>query len=299
MDENDFLAERFEEHRAHLRAVAYRMLGSLSEADDAVQESWLRLSRSDVSGVGNLGGWLTTVVGRVCLDMLRSRTARGEESLDVRVPDPVVGGGADGIDPEHQALLADSVGLALLVVLQTLAPAERLAFVLHDMFAVAFEEIGPVVGRTPAAARQLASRARRRVRGTATPDTDLARQREVVDAFMAASRGGDFEALVAVLDPDVVLRADTGAGFPGLAATARGAREVAGRAFMFRRFAHFARPALVNGAMGIVTVADRGPVSVMGLTIAGGKIVAIDILADPERLRGLGLGLEVEREGRG
>ncbi|WP_260475888.1 sigma-70 family RNA polymerase sigma factor, partial [Streptomyces sp. WAC 06725] len=217
MDENDFLAERFEEHRAHLRAVAYRMLGSLSEADDAVQESWLRLSRSDVSGVGNLGGWLTTVVGRVCLDMLRSRTARGEESLDVRVPDPVVGGGADGIDPEHQALLADSVGLALLVVLQTLAPAERLAFVLHDMFAVPFEEIGPVVGRTPAAARQLASRARRRVRGTATPDTDLARQREVVDAFMAASRGGDFDALVAVLDPDVVLRADTGAGFPGLA----------------------------------------------------------------------------------
>ncbi|MFH8408583.1 sigma-70 family RNA polymerase sigma factor [Streptomyces sp. NPDC018019] len=291
MDESDFLAERFEEHRARLRAVAYRMLGSLSEADDAVQEAWLRLSRSDASGVGNLGGWLTTVVGRVCLDMLRTRTARSEESLDVRMPDPVVGGVADGIDPEHQALLADSVGLALLVVLQTLAPAERLAFVLHDMFAVPFDEIGPAVGRTPAAARQLASRARRRVRGTAAPDTDISRQREVVDAFLAASRRGDFEALVAVLDPDVVLRADTGTRFPGLSPTAHGAREVAGRAFMFRRFACFARPALVNGAMGIVTVADGVPVSVMGLTVAGGKVVAIDILADRERLLGLGLGV--------
>ncbi|MEV5596243.1 sigma-70 family RNA polymerase sigma factor [Streptomyces sp. NPDC052496] len=296
MDEKDFLAERFEEHRAHLRAVAYRMLGSLSEADDAVQEAWLRLSRSDVSGVANLGGWLTTVVGRVCLDLLRTRTARGEEPFDVRVPDPVIGSvtsdgsGTEGADPEHQALLADAVGLALLVVLQTLAPAERLAFVLHDMFAVPFDEIGPVVGRTPAAARQLASRARRRVRGAATaPDADVARQREVVDAFLAAARDGDFEGLLAVLDPDVVLRADTGAGFPGLSRTVHGAREVAGRALAFQRFAHGARPALVNGAAGVVTVADGVPVSVMGLTVAGGKVVAIDILADPERLRGLKL----------
>ncbi|MFD7666246.1 sigma-70 family RNA polymerase sigma factor [Streptomyces sp. NPDC059788] len=299
MDEKDLLAERFEEHRAHLRAVAYRMLGSLSEADDAVQEAWLRLSRSDVSGVANLGGWLTTVVGRVCLDLLRTRTARGEEPLDVRVPDPVVGsvggtGGGSGTDgaadPEHQALLADAVGLALLVVLQTLAPAERLAFVLHDMFAVPFDEIGPVIGRTPAAARQLASRARRRVRGTPTaPDADLARQREVVDAFLAASRGGDFEGLLAVLDPDVVLRADAGAGFPGRAATVRGARAVASRALAFRHASRRARHALVNGAAGVVTVEDGVPVSVMGLTIAGGKIAAIVILADPERLRELDL----------
>ncbi|MFH9422144.1 sigma-70 family RNA polymerase sigma factor [Streptomyces sp. NPDC017529] len=300
MDEKDFLAERFEEHRARLRAVSYRMLGSLSEADDAVQEAWLRLSRADAGGVGNLGGWLTTVVGRVCLDMLRARTARGEESLDagesagVRVPDPVVGSGTDGTDPEHQALLADSVGLALLVVLETLAPAERLAFVLHDMFAVPFEEIGPVVGRSAGAARQLASRARRRVRGAATtPDADLARQREVVDAFLAASRGGDFEALVALLDPDVVLRADTGARFAGAPKVVVGARAVAGQAFTFRRRARFARPALVNGAMGVVAVANGVPVSVMGMTITGGKIVAIDILADPERLRGLGAGSRV------
>ncbi|MEU2792200.1 sigma-70 family RNA polymerase sigma factor [Streptomyces sp. NPDC007100] len=297
MDEKDFLAERFEEHRAHLRAVSYRMLGSLSEADDAVQEAWLRLSRAETGGVGNLGGWLTTVVGRVCLDMLRARTARGEESLDagesagVRVPDPVVASGTDGTDPEHQALLADSVGLALLVVLETLAPAERLAFVLHDMFAVPFEEIGPVVGRSAGAARQLASRARRRVRGAATtPDADLARQREVVDAFLAASRGGDFEALLALLDPDVVLRADTGARFPGAAKVLVGARQVAGQAFTFRGLARFARPALVNGAMGLVTVTNGVPVSVMGMTITGGRIVAIDILADPERLRGLGAG---------
>src|SRR5215218_5670006 len=216
MDENEFLAKRFEEHRSHLRAVAYRMLGSLSEADDAVQEAWLRLSRSETSGVENLGGWLTTVVGRVCLDMLRSRTSRrvvplGEplgEPLGTRVPEPLVSR-ADGIDPEHEALLADSVGLALLVVLQMLSPAERLAFVLHDMFSMPFEEIAPVVGRSPTAARQLASRARRRVQGEAhVPDADLATQREVVDAFLATSRGGDFYALVALLDPDVVLRAD-------------------------------------------------------------------------------------------
>src|SRR5437763_9236395 len=205
MGAEDFLAERFEAHRAHLRAVAYRMLGSLAEADDAVQEAWLRLHRSDASGVENLGGWLTTVVGRVCLDMLRSRRSRGEEPMDVRVPDPIVSR-EDGIDPEHQALLADSVGLALLVVLDTLDPAERLAFVLHDMFGVPFDEIAPMVGRSPAAARQLASRARRRVQGAAAvPDTDLSRQREVGDAFFAAARDGDFDALVAVLDPDVVL----------------------------------------------------------------------------------------------
>ena len=219
MDEHDWLAERFEENRTHLRAVAYRMLGSLSEADDAVQESWLRLSRSDTSGVENLGGWLTTVVARVCLDMLRSRKSRREEPLDVHVPEPIVSREA-GTDPEHEALLADSVGLALLVVLETLAPAERLAFVLHDMFAVPFDEIAPIVGRSPAAARQLASRARRRVQGCgrALPDADLTRQREVVDAFLAAARGGDFDALLAVLDPDVVLRADR-------AAVPAGARE--------------------------------------------------------------------------
>ncbi|MEU5420499.1 sigma-70 family RNA polymerase sigma factor [Streptomyces sp. NPDC001407] len=286
MTEKELLAERFEAHRTHLRAVAYRMLGSLSEADDAVQEAWLRLSRSDADSVQNLGGWLTTVVGRVCLDMLRSRTSRGEEPLEGRVPDPIVDS-PDGIDPEHQALLADSVGLALLVVLETLAPAERLAFVLHDMFAVPFDEIAPMVGRTPAAARQLASRARRRVRGSApAPDSDLTRQRQVVDAFLAASRGGDFDALVAVLHPDVVLRADTGAGAPQEVV---GAAAVAGRALMFQRLSHFARPALVNGSMGIVTDVDGTPMAVMGFTIVDGRVRTIDILADTERLRGLSL----------
>jgi RNA polymerase sigma-70 factor (ECF subfamily) len=289
MDEHDFLAERFEAHRTHLRAVAYRMLGSLSEADDAVQEGWLRLSRSDAGGVENLGGWLTTVVGRVCLDMLRSRTSRGEESLEVHVPDPIVSS-SEGIDPEHEALLADSVGLALLVVLETLAPAERLAFVLHDMFSVPFDEIAPMVGRTPAAARQLASRARRRVQGTAAaPDADLTRQREVVDAFLAASRGGDFDALLAVLDPDVVLRADTGAGLVGVSQVLRGSRAVAGQALAFQRFSGFARPALVNGAAGVVTALDGQPLAVMGFSIMRGRIVEIDILADPERLRRLDL----------
>ncbi|MFH8982578.1 sigma-70 family RNA polymerase sigma factor [Streptomyces varsoviensis] len=290
-----FLAGRFEEHRGRLRAVAYRMLGSLAEADDAVQETWLRLHRSDTGEVANLGGWLTTVVGRVCLDMLRTRASRGERPLDARVPDPVVSGPA-GPDPEHQALLADSVGLALLVVLETLGPAERLAFVLHDMFAVPFDEIAPMVGRSPAAARQLASRARRRVRGTETvPDADLARQREVVDAFLAAARGGDFEALVAVLDPEVVLRADAGAGVAagaaaGGSAVVRGAREVAGRALLFQRAA--ARqplPVLVNGAAGIVSVLDGRAAAVLGFTVARGKIVEIDILADPERLRRIDL----------
>src|SRR6266536_1534889 len=207
MDEHEWLAEQFEAQRPHLRAVAYRMLGSLSEADDAVQESWLHLSRSGTSGVENLGGWLTTVVARVCLDMLRSRKSRQEDPLGPHVPDPIVGH-ADGSDPEHEAQLADSVGLALLVILETLAPAERVAFVLHDMFDLPFDEIAPIVARSPTAARQLASRARRRVRGAATPDADLTRQREVIDAFLAAARGGDFDALLAVLDPDVVLRAD-------------------------------------------------------------------------------------------
>jgi RNA polymerase sigma-70 factor (ECF subfamily) len=288
MDEQDWLAQRFEEHRSHLRAVAYRMLGSISEADDAVQEAWLRLSRSETSGVENLGGWLTTVVGRVCLDMLRSRTSRRVvplgEPLGTRVPEPLVSR-ADGIDPEHEALLADSVGLALLVVLQTLTPAERLAFVLHDMFSVPFEEIAPVVGRSPTAARQLASRARRRVQGEAhVPDADLATQREVVDAFLAASRDGDFDTLLAVLDPDVVLRIDGGALRAGLSREVRGARAVAEQTLTFSRLSPFVRPALVNGAAGVV-VAPRGrPFSVMGFTIRGGKIVEIDILADPARL---------------
>ncbi|MEU7135082.1 RNA polymerase sigma factor SigJ [Streptomyces sp. NPDC046261] len=287
MNEQDFLAGRFEEHRPHLRAVAYRMLGSLSEADDAVQEAWLRLSRSDTSGVENLGGWLTTVVGRVCLDLLRSRSSRREEPLGVRLPDPVVSG-AQGIDPEHEVLLADSVGIALLVVLETLAPAERLAFVLHDMFAVPFDEIAAVVDRTPAATRQLASRARRRVQGAApAPDTDLTRQREVVDAFLAAARGGDLEALVAVLDPEVVARSDGGTLRPG--AVLRGAATVAGQALTFARFAEFAHPATVNGAAGVVAVTAGTPVSVMAFTVTDGRIVEIDILTDPERLSRLDL----------
>ena len=282
MDEHDFLAEQFEENRAHLKAVAYRMLGSISEAEDAVQETWLRLSRSDTSSVENLGGWLTTVVGRVCLDMLRSRRSRRDGPLGVQVPDRIVSHG-DGIDPEREALLADSVGLALLVVLDTLNPAERLAFVLHDMFGVPFEEIAPIVGRSPSAARQLASRARRRVQGaTNVPDTDLTRQREVVDAFLAAARGGDFDALVAMLDPDVVLRADLSA------AHAVGSREVRGGPAVARTAAkgraRAARPALVNGTVGVV-VAPRGRLlMVLAFTIRGQNIVEIDAIADPARL---------------
>jgi RNA polymerase sigma-70 factor (ECF subfamily) len=289
MDEREWLAERFEAHRIHLRAVAYRMLGSLSEADDAIQESWLRLSRADTSGVENLGGWLTTVVARVCLNMLRSRTARSEEPLGVHVPEPTVSR-EDGVDPEHEALLADSVGLALLVVLDTLAPAERLAFVLHDMFAVPFDEIAPIVERSPAAARQLASRARRRVQGAArVPDVDLTRQREVVDAFLAAARGGDFDALVALLDPDVVLRTDRAAVRPGASREVRGAAAVAAGALTFSKRARFAQPALVNGAVGVV-VAPRGRLFVvLGLTITDGKIVEIDVVADATRLRQLDL----------
>jgi RNA polymerase sigma-70 factor (ECF subfamily) len=289
MEERDWLAERFEENRTHLRAVAYRMLGSVSEADDAVQESWLRLRRSDTAEVENLRAWLTTVVARVCLDTLRSRKARREEPLGPHVPEPIVSR-EGGVDPEHEALLADSVGLALLVVLETLAPPERLAFVLHDMFGVPFEEIAPIVGRSPAAARQLASRARRRVQGVApTPDADLSRQREVVDAFLAAARGGDFDALLAVLDPDVVLRVDRGALRPGEAREVRGARAVVEQVRTFARLAAFARPALVNGAAGFV-VAPRGrPLAVAGFTVARGRIVEIDLLADPARLRQLDL----------
>jgi RNA polymerase sigma factor (sigma-70 family) len=289
MDEGDWLAERFQANRTHLRAVAYRMLGSLSEADDAVQEAWLRLSRADASGVENLGGWLTTVVARVCLDMLRWRESRREEPLGVRLPEPIVSR-EDGIDPEQEALLADSVGLALLVVLDTLAPAERLAFVLHDLFAMPFDEIAPIVGRSSTAVRQLASRARRRVQGAArVPDADLARQREVVDAFLAAARGGDFDALLAVLDPDVVVRSDLGAVPPGASREVRGAPAVAEQALTFARLSPFAQPALVNGAAGLVVARHGRPISVMGFTITGGKIVEIDILVDPQRLRQLDL----------
>ena len=288
MDSRDWLAERFEESRAHLRAVAYRMLGSGSEADDAVQEAWLRVSRSDPSEVENLGGWLTTIVARLCLDMLRSRTARREEPLDADVLGPVVGR-EDSTDPEREALLADAVGPALLVVLETLAPAERLAFVLHDMFAVPFDEIAAIVGRSPTAARQLASRARRRVQGAAVPDVDLARQREVVDAFLVASRGGDFDALLAVLDPDVVLRLDRGAVPPGASIEVRGAPAVARLGFRFSAPGWFAQPALVNGAPGIVVMRHGRPASVVGFTVRGGKVVAIDILADPARLQHLDL----------
>jgi RNA polymerase sigma factor (sigma-70 family) len=289
MNGHDWLAERFEAHRAHLRAVAYRMLGSLSEADDAVQEAWLRLSRSEVSGIENLGGWLTTVVARVCLNQLRSRNSRREQPLGVHMPDPVVSR-ADGVNPEHEALLADSVGLALLVVLDTLTPAERLAFVLHDMFAVPFDQIAPIVGSSPAAARQLASRARRRVQQAApTPDADLTRQRAVVDAFFAASRNGDFAALVAVLDPDVVLRSDGGLSRPDASAVIHGGSTVAEQALTFARLSPFVRPALVNGAAGVVVAPHGRPFSVMGFTVRNGKIIAIDVLADPIRLRQLDL----------
>jgi RNA polymerase sigma factor (sigma-70 family) len=291
MDEGDWLAERFEAHRSQLRAVAYQMLGSLSEADDAVQEAWLRLSRADTSGVENLGGWLTTVVARVCLDMLRVRSSRREQPLGVHLPDPILSR-ADGLDPEQQALLAEGVGLALLVVLDTLAPAERLAFVLHDTFAVPFEEIAAIVGRSPAATRQLASRARRRVQAAAAvPDADLARQRSVVDAFFAAARRGDFDALVAVLDPDVMLRADRGAVPVSPGRVVRGAPAVARQALTFARLALFVRPALVNGTAGVVVASGGRPFSVMGFTVRGGRIVEIDVLADPARLRQLDLAL--------
>ena len=288
MDEREFLAHQFEEHRTRLRAVAYRMLGSLSEADDAVQETWLRLSRSDTDDVDNLAGWLTTVVARVSLNMLRSRRSWREEPLDVRMPEPIVDR-ADGTDPEHEALLADSVGLALLVVLETLNPAERLAFVLHDMFAVPFDEIAPIVDRSPDAARQLASRARRRVQGTAIPDADLDTQRKVIDAFIAAAREGDFEALLAVLDPDVVLRADRGAVAIGASTVVRGSANVARQALAFSRLDVEGLPALVNGAAGTVSLRDGRPFAIAGFTIRNRRIVEIDVFADPERLSQLDL----------
>ncbi|MFF1601552.1 RNA polymerase sigma factor SigJ [Streptomyces mirabilis] len=295
MDDDELLehlADRFQEHRGRLRAVAYRMLGSLSEADDAVQEVWLKLGRTDVGEIRNLAGWLTTVVGRVCLDLLRTRAARREEPLDTYVPDPLVSP-LERIDPEQEVLLADSVGLALLVVLETLEPAERLAFVLHDMFAVPFDDIAPVVGRSSAATRQLASRARRRVRGAAAPEPELdpARQKLVLEAFLAASRAGDFEALVSVLHPDVVLRVDSGVLVGGAAASkvVHGATGVAQQALTFRQFAEFSRLALVNGAIGVVTAPEGRPLSVMGVTITDGRIVEMYILADPARLSDLAL----------
>ena len=282
MDDRDWLAQKFEESRPQLRAVAYRMLGSLDEADDAVQEAWLRLSRSDTRGIGNLGGWLTTVVGRLCLDILRSRRSRREESFDQRLPDLILSRD-DRIDPEQQALIADSVGLALLVVLETLTPHERLAFVLHDMFAVPFEEIASIVGCSLVAARQLASRARRRVRGAAPiPDVDLNQQRKVVDAFLAAVRGGSLEALLEVIDPDVVLRSDR---IPGGLKQIKGARIVADQALMFSRLVGSVQPVLVNGAAGIVSWLPGGqPFSVMGFTVRGSRIVEMDVLGDPARL---------------
>jgi RNA polymerase sigma factor (sigma-70 family) len=284
MDENEWMAEQFETSRNHLGAVAYRMLGSRSDADDAVQEAWVRLSRSDTSEVKNLRGWLTTVVSRVCLDMLRSRRTRREEPLDSYVPDPIIDRD-DRVDPEQQTILADSVGLALLVVLEMLDPAERLAFVLHDMFAVSFDEIATIVGRSPEAARQLASRARRRVQGTDTvPDADISHQRAVVDAFFTAARSGDLDALVAVLDPDVVLRSDGGSRSPAATVVVRGAQVVAGRAITFSRPAAVLQPALVNGAAGVVVRMRGRPFSIMGFTVAGGRIVAIDVLVDPDRL---------------
>ena len=291
MDGRNDLGQRFEGSRARLRAVAYRMLGSLSDADDAVQEAWLRLSRSDARAIENLDGWLTTVVARVCLDMLRSRKSRREEPLGVRLPDPAVRLEEES-DPEHGVLLADSVGVALLVVLERLSPAERLAFVLHDVFDVSFDEIASILERSPAAARQLASRARRRVQGaTPPPDADLARQRRVVDAFVAAARGGNFHALVGVLDPDVVLRLDRGGEGPDALTVIRGAHATAKRATLIRGVAGLiVRPALVNGAAGIVSwLPDGRPLSVMGFTVARGKIVEIDVLTDPERLRRLDL----------
>ena len=287
MDRQEWLARQFDEHRPHLRAVAYRMLGSLSEAEDAVQDAWLRLSRTDTDEVENLRAWLTTVVARVALNMLRGRRTRREQPLDVHVPDPIVDP-ADGTDPEHEALLADSVGLALLVVLETLTPAERLAFVLHDMFAVPFEEIAPIVERSPEATRQLASRARRRVRGAApVPDADLPAQWEVVEAFLAAARDGDFDALVAVLDPDVVLRADGGA--TGLSHHAQGAEAVAGQALLWSRVDLTMRRALVNGAAGMVAFLRGEPFSIAAITIRSGKIAEIDFLADPDRIAQLDL----------
>ena len=291
MNDQDWLAERFEANRSHLRGVAFRMLGSLTEADDAVQEAWIRLSRTDTSDVDNLRAWLTTVVGRVCLNMLRSRKTRRESSLETHIPDPIVSP-EEGMDPEQEALLGDSVGLAMLVVLDSLTPAERVEYVLHYVFAVPFDAIAPIVGRTPTAARQLASRARRRVQGAPVPDVDLDGQWAVVDAFLAAAREGDFERLVAILDPEVVLRSDGGPARPGLTTLVRGAQTVATQALAFRQLAETATRVLVNGIPGGVAWApDGSPFAVLALTVKGGRIVAIDILADPDRLGELDLTL--------
>jgi RNA polymerase sigma factor (sigma-70 family) len=287
MDQEEWLARQFEDQRPHLRAVAYRMLGSLSEADDAVQEAWLRLSRADTSEVENLGGWLTTVVARAALNMLRARNTRREQPLEMHGPDPIIDA-TEGSNPEHEALLADSVGLALLVVLETLTPAERLAFVLHDMFAVPFDEIAPIMERSPEATRQLASRARRRVRGAdPVPDADLTAQWEVVEAFLAAAREGNFDALVAVLDPDVVLRAD--GGLTGISQHIRGAETVASQALLWSRVDLTMRRALVNGAAGMVRFLHGRPFSIAAITVKNGKIAEIDFLADPQRIAQLDL----------
>lgn len=289
MTDQDWLADRFETNRSHLLAVAYRMLGSLTEADDAVQEAWIRLSRTDPRGVENLRAWLTTVVGRICLNVLRSRRTRREAPLETYVPDPLVSP-EGGVDPEQEAILGDSLGLALLAVLDSLNPAERVAFVLHDVFAVPFEQIAPIVGRSPTAARQLASRARRRVQGAPVPDTNLDGQWAVVDAFLAAARDGDFERLLAVLDPDVVLRSDGGTARPDLISLLRGSEAVATGALTFRRFTETATRVLINGVPGGIAWAPDGtPFAVVSVTVAGGRIVSIDILADPERLRRLDL----------
>jgi RNA polymerase sigma-70 factor, ECF subfamily len=289
MDERAWLAEQFEENRGHLRGVAYRMLGSLSEADDAIQEAWLRLNRSASSGIENLSGWLTTVVARVCLDMLRSRKSRREEPLEAQLAEPIATHGA-GADPEQEALLADSVGLALLVVLDRLTPAERLAFVLHDMFAVSFEEIATIVGRTPTAARQLASRARRRVQGASTvPDADFTGQREIVRAFLDAMRARDFEGVVAVLDPDVVVRVDETAARPGAPREVRGARTWAQGAMAFAPMLRFVQPALVNGSVGLVWAPGGHLRRVLSLTFTHGKIGEVEVIADPAHLRDLEL----------
>jgi RNA polymerase sigma factor (sigma-70 family) len=289
MGENDQLVRQFEANRPRLQGVAYHMLGSLSDADDAVQEAWLRLSRAGAGSVDNLDAWLTTVVARVCLDVLRSRNVRRETPMEVHMPDLVISPDDEATGPETEALLADSVGLALLVVLDTLAPAERLAFVLHDMFDLPFDEIAPIVDRSSAATRQLASRARRRVRGAAAPDPDLARQRQVVDAFFAAARRGDFDALVRLLDPEVVLRADGGVKRRGASVILTGAAAVAGQAFMFAQPSALVRPALVNGAAGVVITVARRPIAVMGFTVFNGKITEIDSVIDPDRLDRLDL----------
>ena len=289
MGERTWLAEQFEQNRGRLRAVAYRMLGSMNEADDAVQEAWLRLNRSEESSIENLGGWLTTVVARVCLDMLRSRKSRREEPIGEQVSGPVAGSGP-GSDPEQEVLLADSVGLALLVVLGRLTPAERVAFVLHDMFAMPFEEIGPIVGRTPTAARQLASRARRRVQGASTvPDANITEQLEVANTFLKALRAGDIEGLISVLDPDVVVHVDEAAARPGAPREIRGAQNWARGAVAFAAMARFVQPALVNGSVGVVWAPRGRLLRALTFVLKGGKIAQVEIIADPQRLRDLNL----------